>query len=249
LLDGNNVWALDRRLVVGQEMVIGHKRDAMQKLKPLMVCPPDTITINQKFVPKYDIPNIFAAVMMTNLDDALAIEDGDRRFFVIQSPDRKREREYYVALHAWLEEDGLARVAGYLGTVDLTGFDAKGDAPETAAKDEMREMTRDPLTAFVRDAIAEEAAPFETDLVLAGDIRSFLDARFGRHLSAQKVAKLLIKAGAEAVCETRIPSLGGGTFRLWAVRRATMYRGQATEGIRELFLKQKTKIAVGVFVG
>jgi hypothetical protein len=254
LMDGSNVWVLNRRLIVGQEVLIGHKRDAMQRLKPLLAAPPHEIEVNQKFIPKFKVPNICAVILMTNLDDALAVEDGDRRLFVVDSPNKPREEAYYTGLRDWYGTGGFERVAGYLAGVDLTGFNAKGRAPETAAKDEMRAMTREPMTAFVMDAIEEEAAPFETDLVLLSQVRDFLAQKWGRPIAAQRVAKLLGKAGGQPMWEGRIQAVGDARYRIWAVRRVAIYAhergdvdGLQNDKLRDLFLTQRDKLRAGVF--
>lgn len=254
LMDGSNVWVLNRRLIVGQEVLIGHKRDAMQRLKPLLAAPPDMIEVNQKFLPKFKVPNICAVILMTNLDDALAVEDGDRRLFIIDSPNKPQPEAYYTRLRDWYQTGGFERVAGYLAGVSLAGFNPGGRAPETAAKDEMRAMTRDPLTAFVMEAIDEGAAPFETDLVLLSQVRDFLSQKWGRPVAAQKIAKLMNRVGAVPVWEGRISALGEARYRMWAVRRVSMYQGQRVgfEGtqndiFRDLFLTQRDKLRAGVF--
>jgi hypothetical protein len=53
-----NAHYLPRQLLVLNEAHSFRTREKMDKLKPLIAAPPDTLTVNQKYVAPHDVPNI-----------------------------------------------------------------------------------------------------------------------------------------------------------------------------------------------
>ena len=70
------------QLVRAEEMMGFGRRELANKLKPMLCTPPETVSINTKNVKQYDIPNLQNWIMFRNHEDALSIEDTDRRYWI-----------------------------------------------------------------------------------------------------------------------------------------------------------------------
>lgn len=62
-------------------------------------------------------------VMMSNKRACLAVEQGERRFFVVDSYHDGKGREYYQKLDEWYRKGGIQKVMDYLSVRDISAFD------------------------------------------------------------------------------------------------------------------------------
>lgn len=144
------------QLVRVEEMMNFKRGEVANKLKPMLTTPPETVTINEKNVKQYDIPNIQNWVMFTNHENAIPIEDTDRRYWVHRCLlDAPRAPAYYAALYAWYGKGGTEKVAGWLMQRDVSAFNPMAPPPDTDAKREMQEQSLPPAVRWVRTLIAE----------------------------------------------------------------------------------------------
>jgi len=61
-------------------------------------------------------------VLMSNKRHCLAVEEGDRRYFVVDSYMPAKGDGYYKALAEWYRQGGYEQVMGYLGRRDISDF-------------------------------------------------------------------------------------------------------------------------------
>ena len=61
-------------------------------------------------------------VLMSNKRHCLAVEEGDRRYFVVDSYMPAKGDAYYKALSDWYRQGGYEQVMGYLGRRDISAF-------------------------------------------------------------------------------------------------------------------------------
>ena len=134
----NGRW-IESQFWVFNEIHTFSRREFMDVLKPYIAAPPDTLAVNRKNVPQYDIPNIGNCVMFTNHEDALAPTQGDRRYWVHKCLiDEKPAPALFTTYWDWLnKEGGDAHVFAYLLARDVSAFNPKAPAPMTEAKQEM----------------------------------------------------------------------------------------------------------------
>jgi hypothetical protein len=210
------------------------------KLKPLVASPPDTIEVNEKFVPQYSIRKVLNVIINTNTPGALSLPDTDRRIAVVASPRTKKEAEARVAAGAYAElhklyadHEWLALFAAYLSrdAVLLKDLPAKGHAPDTAAKAAMREAGDSPTKAVMRDALRAWPHPLFT-------VRK-LRAAFASHgvdpPGPVAIANILRELGCELLCEARI---GGVEERIWA-KDPARYAGWDARKVTEAYRAQR----------
>ena len=144
----------------------GNRFDVVNQLKPAITN--DVLHVNAKFRAAWEVQNVTNYIMFTNYKDAIPFDADDRRYCVLfcgqQTPQQRLEvfgggteagcDEYFCELHGLIEAYPES-LAHYFLNRDVSGFSAKGNAPRTAAKDEMFRQSRpeDEVTLF--DAIDE----------------------------------------------------------------------------------------------
>lgn len=173
-----NEWLAYKHLIIIQEVWTGARRELSNQLKPLLSAPPDEIMVNEKGIARYPIPNICAAVMLTNHKDAVSMAAEDRRYFVMWSEVAPKDPHYYSRFFDWVSDpDNQSHVYHYLLHRDLRGFNVKAPPPKTAAKMDMVDatMTRAENTvAVIRDILRD--APLKPVVSEAGVYSFLLDA-------------------------------------------------------------------------
>lgn len=124
------------------------------------------IPVNQKFKDIVNIPNVTNYVMSSNTIDALALEDSDRRFFVLIS--RIQTREQVLALndsgliqeiHALVLSNPGAFRHYLLNHVISEDFPVNGPAPETRYRQDLIDGAKNALQAMIERLIAAEDQP------------------------------------------------------------------------------------------
>lgn len=149
LEDKFNDWASQKLFVIGDEVVarqeLYHHKN---KLKAFITG--ETIQINAKMLPLRTERNHMNVVFLSNESQPLALEDGDRRYFVVYCP-RKDHGELYKRVVASLQNDGAAALYHHLLQRDLSRFEPYSPPPMTAAKRDLIELGLKPAERFVRE--------------------------------------------------------------------------------------------------
>jgi len=115
-----------------------HASTAYNILKPIIVAPPDTLPLNDKYAKLRHIINRVRVFITTNDWMSMYIPPEDRRMFIMHShlPQKWHEAEdrptYFGELFAWFEDGGAAHVAAWLANRDLSGFDPKAQVARTS---------------------------------------------------------------------------------------------------------------------
>jgi hypothetical protein len=237
-------WAESARLVVAEEMATYGKRETNNRLKIYLASPPVTVPISKKFMPKYEIPNLFAVLFLTNNANALPISKEDRRYFVLWTEREPLPASHYKALAEWYDQGGDKLVASWLLKRDLTAMLKLTVAPVTAAKVEMQKLALSPMEAWLDEGIREGSGPFAADLVDAADIIRRLPSTIKwEGATIERMGSQLRKYGARLVGKFRLsdplPSTASDRVTIYSVRRHEMYATLEPGKITELFLKQR----------
>lgn len=245
IASGYTGWLANTKLVVVEEMHSFERKETMQKLKALTAAPPYTLQINPKYGKQYEIPNVVACVFFTNHEDALLIENGDRRLMVVWSWAEPRDEAYYGAFLDWMRSGGAESAARWLLDLDLTGFDARGRAPATEAKETMRQVGRSAVEELLEEAVSVGLGPFAGHIVAVDDVMRWLpDDVTGRgpKLTAAKVAALLRKVGAKRLGQVWDGDRPTGRASLFMVRRFEILEGLSKAEIARLYRTEKARI-------
>ena len=107
--------------------------------------------------------------------------------------------DYYRELAAWFKGGGAALGARWLLDRDVSGFNAKGRAPDTAARENMRKAARSRLDEWIEDGLAERSGVFRNRLITVQEVAHTLrDQLNDSIISNHKVAAALRRAGCVA---------------------------------------------------
>jgi putative DNA primase/helicase len=152
LEDKFNDWASMKLFLIGDEVVaraeLYHHKN---KLKSFITG--ETIQINAKMMPLRTESNHCNVVFLSNEQQPLALEPGDRRYMVVYTPPRD-EKGLYARVAECLGKGGAAAFYDFLMTVPLDGFDEFQIPPMTRAKEDLIELGLRPQERFVREWVA-----------------------------------------------------------------------------------------------
>lgn len=146
LEDKFNDWRSGKRFVIADEVStraeMVHNKN---RIKPMITG--DTVQINPKNMPRREERNTMHFVFLSNELQPLALDNTDRRFFVVWTP-RAREREFYRRFGDWLRSGGVSHLHYCLKNYPLEGFDPYAPAPITQAKTNLIGLNRKSPESF-----------------------------------------------------------------------------------------------------
>ncbi|MBL45733.1 MAG: hypothetical protein CMN71_13715 [Sphingomonadaceae bacterium] len=219
-------------LVVVEEVNLGKGHREYNRLKDLITG--ETAVVNEKFVPTYEARNFANFVFLSNLENPLMIAAEDRRFFVLDSPAEKRDREYWNTFHRWLE-DNLGVIKHFIDAFDLENFNPHAAPPMTLAKEQLIASSRPPIVRELKHLIENAAWPFSRDVVTLDEVKAAL-AEEGIRPSLNDLRKAMTAAGCVSLSQGRVPGRwiyfagsqpryveGQARASLWACRKTDLW--------------------------
>lgn len=213
-----NDWAANCRLVVLEELMAKGRFDTMNAMKTMIADP--RIPINEKFHSIYYLRNVMIFIGFTNYEDALPLEDDDRRYLIVNSPARPKPDAYYEELFAWLQEKGGAsHVLDWLLKRDVSHFNGRGRAPATGSKEDMRRASLGDVESHLLYLWESKLPPFHGTFVAEKDIVDALPqhlTKTSRHLTT--VARKFLKNTVRAVNQGQHHTSKGRLF-LWSLNQ------------------------------
>lgn len=233
--------------IVGDEVTTrGTKRDTAERLKNLITRP--VVEVNKKFQPEYQLPNVAQFYLTSNHDDALYLEDEDRRFFVHRVVSEKLLPAFTKRFDDWQKKTNWRGALRWhlLNKVDCRSFDPYGAAPRTEARQDMVENGLDDIDNWVRqlpnapvhpDSTLRKIGPLHT----AGELRMLaLGKNVGRFPSVVGVGMAMVKGGFSLAHKSRQVEIGGRPLRLWAT-----VKGKTDEELRKMLDDYRAAYASG----
>lgn len=156
-LTGNfNAHLAHTAFVFADEAVWAGDRSATGPLKTLITEP--TLLIERKGFDAAPARNCVSVLFASNEGWVVPAGDDERRFAVTDCGDALRgEHGFFHNYNAWLEEGGVAAVLSHLLSIDLSGWEPR-KVPHTAALDEQKLHTLDPLDRWVYSRLTEGVA-------------------------------------------------------------------------------------------
>jgi DNA polymerase I-like protein with 3'-5' exonuclease and polymerase domains len=245
------------RLVIVEELPPYHKKDVYERLKSLVSSAQEYTRVNEKNIPAYQIRNLQAWVLMSNHENAMALAEDDRRYFVIGSDVEKKAPEYYEATgRAFKSRAVLSKLYRWLLDRDLSRFNPMAAPPMTHAKAMMIEHARPPLDRWFEHIFGDEGIFSDRTLITVGEIEAEainttrLSKRIKNDLDPQLIVAQLRRYSWEHIC--RANKGGGAKVSLWGVRRrAAMFKGVSHPSVVNMWKsevdKTNTKRTLGLF--
>ena len=232
-----NDWAAGSQLVVMEEVrVVGHNRhEVMNRLKPCITN--EVIAINRKYQDIQQVPNVSNYLLLTNHHDSLAVQDGDRRYFVLHSALQTKEQvlalgaDYFRRLYSVINGKG-AGIRHFFENWEISReFNPHGHAPHTRHLKELVESGSSPLASAVRAAVHDGvAALVKPDLVSVKHLRTAIEPERLGVTSDQTLAAVLRELGFRAAGRVR---LGDERSTLWVPAAAKLDDAAAAELARQ----------------
>jgi len=129
-----------------------------------------------------------ATYMMSNKRNPLTLEEGDRRYFVVDSWVEAKEPSWYSAIDDWLRnEAGIAKVLGMLLTRDISRFNARALPSRTKGYQEMLSSGRYDYEIMIEELCHGNKPPFNLPLFELATLKT--EAK--KHDIKAKVASLI----------------------------------------------------------
>jgi hypothetical protein len=174
LLDRFNGWLKSVVLRVNEAHDMGelNRFQFYERIKGYTAAPPEVLSIDEKNVRAYAVPNVAGLVLTTNhKTDGMYLPADDHRHYVAWSDRTLDDFEdgYFVSLHRWFATGGSDHVAAWLATRDISEFDPKKPPPQTDAWWEIVLAGQSPEKTELADIIAGLGNP---DALTIGQITS-----------------------------------------------------------------------------
>lgn len=171
-------WAEGCRVIGIEEIRVSgtNKWRTLDKMKPFISN--DEIQVEGKGEKARTVPNFASYIMFTNHADAIPIDDGDRRYFVVFTKHRMKEELYdehggpegvksYFQRLFDVSREGASGIARLLLDHEYSEeFDPHGRAPDSIGKEEMRLMHISEEDDALSDALAKFDGPYINDKII-----------------------------------------------------------------------------------
>lgn len=234
-------WAENMQFVLADDITGSNNRELANRLKTMIT--QKTLKINQKFVPRYTLPDCINYYFTSNDPDAFYLDDGDRRFFVHEVKSEKLSKELRDQFIAWREsEEGISALFYHLLNLDLTGFDPYSEAYVTQAKQDMMLLTKSDVGSWVAEVKMTEGAGLKLsgDLFTAAEMRALYDPLNATKVTANGMARELKRAGFRAPGTGAMAVTKQGNVRLYAIRNRDDWRKKKMKDIIEHYEKHRS---------
>jgi hypothetical protein len=180
----------------------------------------EVLRIRRMQTDTYEVPNGLNLLCFTNHENALPIEQGDRRWLTLFSPAEPRDPSYYRGVFDLLDGDDFAAAVKWMLQNRQVALEPKGMAPITGGKTEMRRRSTGDMEQYLDEMLEARAMPFDFDLVRVDDVWKFVreDFKGARDLRG-RVIEWLKAAGAQKHGRyTKADGSGRPSFALWSLR-------------------------------
>jgi hypothetical protein len=145
-------WLAGKLVIQVDEVYEAGNWDLANKLKPLITEP--TVSVNLKYGPQLEVKNYARFIMFSNHTAPLTIEEGDRRYFVVNCTAAPRDDAYYDVLNRFIDtDDGMNAIFTFLKRRDLSGFNPYRRPPMTQAKEAVIAVSGNPLREYIIEAV------------------------------------------------------------------------------------------------
>jgi hypothetical protein len=191
IFDPFNPWLRGVIVRVSEAKDMGDvsRYELYEKMKTLLVTPPDVSPCNEKHIKQHYVLNCMAFVLTTNhLTDGIYLPAEDRRHYVAWSECKPTDftLEFWNGMWKWYDEGGAEHVAAYLDTLDISDFDPKAPPPKTPAFWSIVNANRTTEEAELQDVLDKLGNP---DAVTLAEINLKASVDLGEWLTDRKNRK------------------------------------------------------------
>jgi len=154
LHDDSFVWLRNMQFILGEE--VSQRRSIADSGLLKHIITNDTVTVNEKYVPTYKLPNCANLMFTSNKPDAIVMDQSDRRFFVGKL-DTHRPLKFWKQLDRWRKrEGGPAAFMHYLQhRVDCENFNPLAPPPITSDKQMMQDAGMSGIQQWAKELLLD----------------------------------------------------------------------------------------------
>jgi hypothetical protein len=176
-------------------------------------------TINAKHVRQYEEFNCCRFLMFSNHENALPLNDKDRRWFVVASGGLPKPNQYYKKLYGHLKDQAfIDAVVTLLRTRNLSEFNPGERPPMTMAKTELVKQAQSEeerlFTAVVND--------WPVDIIFQSELNKLLrsedDLSYLRNMVTRAMGHLLEEVGIKRIINPVKFRTSIGFDKAWSIR-------------------------------
>lgn len=178
----------ERRIALVSEMSNNERHDVYERIKSAITgSSAGMLWVERKGIDPYPTLDRLAWVILTNHDDAIALAQDDRRFYVAETREGKAPPPaYFDALYDWLiVHDGYRKAIAWLQQREVRIF-AHSAPGATQAKLDMIEASMPAFARwFLEQLTDDEGAWSKRTIVSLGEVQAWVDAN--SHLMPAKI--------------------------------------------------------------
>ena len=235
-----NGWLQNCRLCLVEEVYQVGRRENLNAMRDVLTEP--RVEVNIKGIPAFKIDNCSAAMGVSNHPDALPLDKFDRRWLVVETFATSRPYDYYEPLFALArgtDKAGLGAIYAELLARDLKGYSGLDKAPQTEARQQMIELSRDDADTWLLENAGN--VPLARNVVQVSDIIAAMPVTLQRtkRLSTTTIPNFL-KDSMRGVKHPQLVRLNNGQrVYLWVLHgRSSMLKGPELAKVYEAELKK-----------
>ena len=236
-------WAENKQFILADDITASNNRKLANRLKTMIT--QKTLKINQKYIPRYNVPDCINYYFTSNDPDAFYLDDGDRRYFIHEVRSEKLSVELRNLFVAWRDStEGIAALFHYLLELDCTGFDPQAEAFVTAAKAEMTNLTKSDVGSWIAELKTNPSLlKLKGDLFTAGEVLAAYDPMGAGKVTKNGVARELKRAGFRYATKDSSPAMTKfGNVRLYAIRNPEVWVIASTKKIVEHYEENRSMV-------
>jgi hypothetical protein len=237
-----NAWMKHKTFILGDEVTTREsRRSVAEEMKNWITRP--SVTINEKYIRLYTLPNFAQFYLTSNHHNALSLEKGDRRYFVHKVTAPPADAKTFARLGRWKDEQKNinALLHHFMHDVDCTGFIPHAQPPMTEDKSEVIRASMSDLDAWAEQLAADADNPDHKGLrhlYTPGELLNFAEHGVGGRNNWNPTAMgwALKRAGftQEVI---KVPSFG--TQRLYLVWERGILKEMPKTDLAALYLRER----------
>lgn len=211
---GQWTYFLKSQIVYCQEMI--GRRDLYNMLKPFISAQATRLAVNEKGLRQYFVPNNQNWIVTSNHNNAISLEDDDRRFWVHRALlEEPPEGDYFARLHKWFKAGGTANVFGWLMNRDVRGFNPMAPPPITAAKRAMVDQSQPAPVRWLRDLLSDAGLFSDRTVMTIDELCKAADKDWSAPHNIDHKSAMAALRGTQFKAAHRV-RLKDGMRQLWA---------------------------------
>lgn len=176
----------------------------------------EDMQVHEKGTPRFKARTPRGVLLVSNHVDGLDLEDGDRRYAVIETALKRESDTYFEHLNEAAKSE-LPAFAGWLAKRDISSFAPYAPAPDSDLKALMGRISKSPLEEAILSALDNEHGCFSRDFGTAEEVISTLMARGldCRRPRASSIGAIFSRMGLEQLPQQRVDGHGKPRFWVW----------------------------------